>query len=54
MSTVKRSNKHTHANIKNFEIEVQEGDNNALISDGQAINNNSAHGQVCVYQHPQE
>jgi hypothetical protein len=39
-----------HTNIKNFEIEVQEGDNNALISAGQAINNSSEHGQVGVYQ----
>ncbi len=39
-----------HTNIKNFEIELQEGDNNALISDGQAINNSSEQGQVCVYQ----
>jgi hypothetical protein len=39
-----------HTNIKNFEIEVQEGDNNALISDGHPINNSSEHGQVCVYQ----
>jgi len=53
MSTVKRSNKHTHTNITNFEIQAQEGDNNALIFDGQAINNSSEHGQVCVYHHPQ-
>ncbi len=50
MSNVKLSNKHMHTNIKNFEIKVQEGDNNALISEGQAINNSSEHGQVCVYQ----
>jgi hypothetical protein len=39
-----------HTNIKNFEIEVQEGDNNVLISDSHTINNSSEHGQVCVYQ----
>jgi hypothetical protein len=39
-----------HTNIKNFEIQEKEGDNNALIFDGQAIKNSSEHGQVCVYQ----
>jgi hypothetical protein len=39
-----------HTNIETFDIEEQEGDNNALTSDGHTISNTSENGQVCIYQ----